>query len=91
VLEQVRRRRLECRDIVEAVDGAFEEIAFFSLFANVPLIVFMAFGLISYHGQSDFKKAMGVLAIAASFIQVMVVAIAAAWIHEWVNYSCCQE
>ncbi|OWA55414.1 hypothetical protein BV898_19800 [Hypsibius exemplaris] len=44
VLEQLRRRRLECRDIVGAVDGAFEETAFFFIFANVPLIVFISYG-----------------------------------------------
>ncbi|OQV14597.1 hypothetical protein BV898_11216 [Hypsibius exemplaris] len=85
VLEQLRRRRLECRDIVGAVDGAFEETAFFFIFANVPLIVFISYGLVSYGTQSEFRKAMGVIALLGSLLQVLVVTIVAAWVHEWIH------
>ncbi|GAV00067.1 hypothetical protein RvY_10970-2 [Ramazzottius varieornatus] len=85
VLEQMRRRRLECREIVEAADGTFEENAFCSVFANVPLIVFIAYGLVSYTEQTEFKKAMGVTALLGALIQVLVITIAATWVHEYVR------
>lgn len=85
VLEQVRRRRLECRDIVDAANKTFQEIAFVSLFANVPLMVAIAYGMVTFSEKSEFEEAIAMIALLGSLIQVLVVTIAAAWVHEYVG------
>ena len=88
VIEQLRRRRLECRDIVDAANGTFDEMAFFSLFANVPLLVVIAYGMVSFNHQNDFKNAIEIIALLGSLIQVLVITVAAAWVHEYVRTLC---
>ncbi|XP_055329677.1 uncharacterized protein LOC129582235 [Paramacrobiotus metropolitanus] len=85
VLEQLRRRRLECRNMVEAMDKTFEHTAFLSIFANVPLIVFIAYAIMVHPHANIFVHGLCVIALLLSLFQVFAVSIGAAWINKWAD------
>lgn len=85
VLEQLRRKRLSVRKIVEEMNYTFNKTAFLSLFANVPLIVFIVYALYLHGHERIFTLAMGIIAIIISLLQVGIVCVSAAWINQWVS------
>lgn len=88
-MEELRRRRLLARKIVQEMDSTFKIVAFLSLFANVPLIVFIVYALVLHGPKSEFLLVIGVIVTLLALAQVGFVVVAAAWINKWVSsYPC---